>query len=354
MPYISFIVPVYNVSKEELSACISSIVNQTVVDNEIIIVDDGSTNGIELFCDDLSHKYGITVIHQPNQGLASARNTGMNVAKGDWIVHVDGDDWIDLHLSESLIERGRASKADIIVWGYMISTGARLQELLLKNKNSFDKEYGAIKEDVLCSVLGSGDAFASLCLNTSWAKAYRRTFIIRNGLYFDVGLRRAQDVAYNLYAFHRANEVEYIDRALSVYRNDNESLSRGYNPRNIEYITATANAVKLFLDKHSYSPKLDKASNLFIQRCFRMINERTIQNKKNNQSFLEKRRVFKSIISQEPFCSAFQSGVKREGVLWIIQDLLYEHQMFFGIQMYNRIIGALYYLKHKCKSKRFK
>lgn len=349
MPYISYIVPVYNLSEKELSVCIDSILNQSYSDNEIIIVDDGSSNGIESFCDKLSQNHLITVIHQANQGLASARNTGLNAARGEWIVHVDGDDWVDCHLSECLIEKCRTTEADIVVWGYLISTGDRKQELLLKNKKVFEDNYESIKEDVICSVLGSSAVFSSLCLNTSWAKAYRRDFITRNNVYYDSKLRRAQDVVYNLYAFYLAKSVEYIDRALSVYRNDNESLSRGFNPRNIEYLTSTANAVMQFVDNHFKSPKIIRAYNLFIQRCFRMINERTIQSKKNSHSILEKRRIFKTIINQEPFHSAFISGQKRTGVIWYISDLLYEHQFFISILGYNRIISFLYNLKNVFK-----
>ena len=349
MAYISYIVPVYNLSEKELSKCIESIINQTYTDNEIIIVDDGSSNGIESFCDELSQKYSIKVIHQKNQGLASARNTGINAAKGEWVVHVDGDDWVDIHLSECLVEQCQKNEPDIVVWGYIISTGERKQELLLKNKTAFNVNYESIREDALCSIMGSGTQFSSICLNTSWAKAYRRDFIIQNNLHYDVCLRRAQDVAYNLYAFEAAKSIMYIDRALSVYRNDNESLSRGYNPKNIEYITATANAVKHFVDSRSTSSKIDKAYSLFMQRCFRMINEQTILNKKNKQSFAEKRKIFKTIINQEPFRSAYQSGIKRAGLLWGISDFLYGHQHFWGVLWYTRLLTYLYRIKHSQK-----
>lgn len=346
MPYISYIIPVYNLKVSELSTCIDSILNQTYSDNEIIIVDDGSSNGIEAFCDELTTKYGIRVIHQPNQGLASARNTGILAATGEWVVHVDGDDWVERNLSKCLFDDSQNTDADIIVWGYSVYTGNRKRNLLLKNRQIFSKNYESIKEAVLCSVMGSNSQFSFLCLNTAWAKAYKRSFIINENLYFDTSLRRAQDVVYNLYAFDRVTSVHYIDNSLSIYRNDNESLSRGYNPQNIEYITATANAVRQFVDNHSSSPMFDKAYNLFILRCIRMITERTILHIKNKQSIFEKQRVFKSVVNQEPFISALQSGYKRSGFLWYISDYLYEHQMFFSILLLNGIIHYLYKLKH--------
>lgn len=347
MPYISYIVPVYNLKTEELSNCIDSIINQTYSDYEIIIVDDGSTNGIERYCDELSQKGKISVIHQVNQGLASARNTGMNAANGEWIVHVDGDDWIDRRLSECLIKHSQKSDADIIVWGFIVSTGSRKQELLLKNKHIFDESYEFIKEDVICSVLGGNDRFSSICLNTSWAKAYKHGFIKRNNLYYDVGLRRAQDAVYNLYAFEKARSISYIDMPLSVYRNDNESLSRGYNLKNIDYLTSTANAVKRFVQDCNQSRKVEEASNMFIQRCFRMINELTILNKKNDHSYIEKKRQFKTIINQDPYLTAFKCGPKRTDLIGRISDFLYVHQLFGCILLFNRLLSLLYRLKHQ-------
>lgn len=349
MALITYIVPVYNLQKEEVRKCIDSIVNQTYHDNEIIIVDDGSTNGIELFCDELAAKYDLIVIHQKNQGLAAARNTGIKKAKGEWIVHVDGDDWVDTELSKCLVEAAKTCSVDIFVWGFIIATGERQQKLFLKNKQAFEGDFNSIKEDVICSILGGNDRFSSLSLNTSWAKAYRREFLIKNDIFFDIRLRRAQDVACNLYAFDAAKSVAYIDRALNYYRNDNESLSRSYNPKNIGYVIATANAVKEFMDNHSLTPKTQRAYCLFIQRCFRMINEMTIQNSKNPNSYSDKKQLFHTIIHQEPFAAVFSSGYKRTGLIWAILDTLYHHHCYTGIHVYNKILKLLYRIKHITK-----
>ena len=87
---ISIIVPVYNIS-EYLPACVESLQNQTCPDIEIILVDDGSTDGSGALCDGYAREDGrIHVVHKENGGLSSARNAGVDVATGEWILFIDG------------------------------------------------------------------------------------------------------------------------------------------------------------------------------------------------------------------------------------------------------------------------
>lgn len=338
MCFISFIVPVYNLRQIDVSECISSLIHQTYSANEIILVDDGSNNGIESYCDSLKERYDIRVIHQKNQGLAVARNTGMNEARGKWIVHVDGDDWVDIHLAEYLKEKDKTSNADIIVWGFVIDNGIKRQELLLKNKQAFDENYKMIKENILCSIMDCDNTFSSLSLNTSWAKAYRSEYIKKHSLYYDNRLRRAQDAVYNLKAFYIASKVDYIDHALNFYRTNNLSLSRGYNPKTFDYLLLTALAVKEFVDGEEVSLRVKEASNIFIQRCFRMINEQYYQHKDNPMTFKERKKLFVSGMEIEPFKKAFSANVYRKGFLFKVEDYLYRNQLFLLIAVYNRLL----------------
>lgn len=101
---ISVIIPVYNV-REYLEKCVESIEVQTYKNFEIILVDDGSSDGSEKLCDELSLKYGnIVVIHQKNAGASSARNNGLSVAKGKHVIFCDSDDCIDSSMFEKLLK----------------------------------------------------------------------------------------------------------------------------------------------------------------------------------------------------------------------------------------------------------
>lgn len=102
-PCVSIIVPIYNVS-DYVDACVTSIINQSFPDYEIILVDDGSTDGSGVLCDRWGEKDNrIHVVHKTNGGLSDARNAGLDVAEGKYICFVDGDDTIDSHLLEATI-----------------------------------------------------------------------------------------------------------------------------------------------------------------------------------------------------------------------------------------------------------
>lgn len=103
-PLISIVVPVYNV-ESYLVNCVSSIIEQTYKNLEIILVDDGSTDKSKKICDDLAKKdKRIKVIHKDNGGLSSARNAGIDVAKGEYIGFVDSDDKINKNMYRILLK----------------------------------------------------------------------------------------------------------------------------------------------------------------------------------------------------------------------------------------------------------
>lgn len=102
MPKISIIVPVYNVEKY-LPRCLDSIIGQTYKDWQCLVIDDGSTDTSGAICDEYARKDNrVKVSHKKNGGLTSARNHGLERANGDWIMHVDGDDWIELDSIEQI------------------------------------------------------------------------------------------------------------------------------------------------------------------------------------------------------------------------------------------------------------
>ena len=124
-PLVSVIVPVYNVEKT-LDRCISSIVNQTYHNLEIILVDDGSPDNCPQICDEWAKRdVRIKVVHKHNEGLGMARNTGMNNAKGDYLCFVDSDDFLDLTAVQKACQMICEFNADLALFGvsYIDSNG---------------------------------------------------------------------------------------------------------------------------------------------------------------------------------------------------------------------------------------
>lgn len=120
-PFISFIVPVYNV-EAYLNECVDSIIDQTCGDWELILIDDGSCDESPRICDEYAWQDNrIKVIHQSNQGVAIARNAGLDVATGEWIWFVDSDDWIELNaisILRSNYIKYLCEATDLIMFGY--------------------------------------------------------------------------------------------------------------------------------------------------------------------------------------------------------------------------------------------
>jgi glycosyltransferase involved in cell wall biosynthesis len=115
LPLISIIVPIYNIA-EYASECIQSLINQTYKNIEIILVDDGSTDHSPAICDEFAEQdERIKVIHKRNGGLSDARNAGLDVATGEYIGFVDGDDWVDEDMYETLYHLIYEHQADISI-----------------------------------------------------------------------------------------------------------------------------------------------------------------------------------------------------------------------------------------------
>ena len=171
MPKASVIVPVYNV-EAYLEKCVQSILRQTERDFELLLVDDGSTDSSGQLCEELAKKDSrVRVIHQENQGLGGARNTGIREAKGDWLLLVDSDDWIEPEILEKSLEAGLREEADMVVFPFR-SVDEEGRELAVFRENIPVGRAFALKErkDIL------------LTAPVAWNKLYRTAFFRETGL----------------------------------------------------------------------------------------------------------------------------------------------------------------------------
>lgn len=135
LPKLSIIVPVYNVEKY-LSKCIDSILNQTFKDFELILIDDGSSDGSGKICDKYANKdRRIAVIHQENTGVSAARNAGLDIAKGEYIGFIDSDDFIDKSMYEKLINAIESFNVDMAICGYDYINESGKMERKFKNSS---------------------------------------------------------------------------------------------------------------------------------------------------------------------------------------------------------------------------
>lgn len=241
MPKASVVVPVYNV-KDYLEKCVDSILVQTERDFELLLIDDGSTDGSGALCDALAQRDGrIRVVHQENGGPGAARNTGVREAVGTWLLQVDSDDWIDPELLERTIEAGERENADLIIFGirFVDENGKVLSVFtepgLPKDIGLSPHEY----KELLLTVPGP-------------TKLYRRELFSRVGAEYPVGIWYEDAelfpklvVSARSVVFLSGAGYNYLLRSGSTMRNSNVD-------RNGEILLVTDSILDYFREKGLY------------------------------------------------------------------------------------------------------
>lgn len=205
-PKISVIIPVYNVEKY-LNRCLDSLLAQTYQNLQIILVDDGSTDGSAAICDEYAAIDGrINVIHKENGGLSSARNAGLKIADGEYVGYVDSDDWVEPDMYYSMVYAAMDNEAQLVACRYkqimpdqVIDNGSP-DVVVLNQKELLDIYVNEHPKYII--------------YNSVWSKLYRRDLV--SDLQFPEG-RNSEDIVYTTTAFCRLSRAVYIDKGLYNY-----------------------------------------------------------------------------------------------------------------------------------------
>ena len=177
---ISVIVTVYNI-REYLPKAVDSILSSTYQNLEVLLIDDGSTDGSERICDEYAKKDGrVRVVHQRNGGAYSARNTGLLEAKGDYLTFVDGDDWIEPQMYETLLAAMMEQDADLAVCRYRKIYENRRVDLSTPMAAVFEGQ------ELLAKYLEEDEAW--LIQTAVWNKLWKRS--LSDGLRFQKACMR--------------------------------------------------------------------------------------------------------------------------------------------------------------------
>lgn len=221
-PFFSIILPVYNVAPY-LYRCVQSVKDQSFQDLELILVDDGSTDGSGEICDIIAQDYPVTrVIHKPNGGLASARNAGLEIARGKYIWWVDSDDWIEADALEILHRVAQEGQPEIIKFNFY-----RVEEKSTPAlSNAPAGWYRETEREMLLekALLTTGKFFLS-----AWSCLYSGAFLREKGLRFASEREIcSEDYLFNLEALLQAREVRILAEPLYYYELRAGSLSQSY------------------------------------------------------------------------------------------------------------------------------
>ena len=254
MPKISIIVPVYKVEKY-LNRCVDSILNQSIHDIEIILVDDGSPDSCPKMCDDLALKDNrIRVVHKQNGGLSSARNAGIAVAVGEYIGFVDSDDTIVSDMYEKMLQTIENERVDFVMSDY-IRIPAKA-EPYLKTLDIRGGYYGkdALKHDIYPQlIMGENIDYGPLV--AVWHCLYRYDFLHKNNIRFDEDVRWSEDNIFSAIVGYCASSFFYMKgEGLYNYYQNQGTISTSYRPGAWQvYCTMNAHLHEFFDKVNDYN-----------------------------------------------------------------------------------------------------
>ena len=227
---ISIVVPVYNVDK-----CIESIINQSYSNLEIILVDDGSKDSSGIMCDSYILKdKRIKVIHKENGGLSDARNVGIDKAKGEYIVFIDSDDWIDEKMIEILYNIIKKNNSDISICDYFLA---------------YNEEIQTQKEDIEIINLSNIEALKKIydkdlgvCMIVAWNKLYKRN-LFKDDIRYPYGkIHEDEFTTYKL--LYKAEKISYTKQKMYYYRQRENSITSSFNKKRLDCLEAFDERVK--------------------------------------------------------------------------------------------------------------
>ncbi len=218
---ISVIVPIYNV-EPYLEMCVNSIINQTYQNIEIILVDDGSPDRCGEMCDEYAQKDNrIVVIHKKNGGLSSARNAGLNISTGDFIMFVDSDDWVEKNFCETPLNEILKKEVDCLAFGYF----KHEDEKIITKTTNHPRFLNA--EKAISSIINHDDIIYNFAVN----KIYRRH--VFNEIRFPEG-RLFEDQGTTYRIFDLVGKIYVSDIPLYHYISRTGSIiKQGYKPKAI-------------------------------------------------------------------------------------------------------------------------
>ena len=220
---VSIIIPVYGVEKY-ISKCLESLVNQTLNDIEIIVVNDGTKDNSQKIIDKYVKKYPdkIKSYIKENGGQGSARNYGLKKATGEYIGYVDSDDFVEKDMYKKLYNKAKENNYDIVVCGnYNVS-----EDYQNKNIDAFINNYNTDLENIF---------FGKMAV---WNKIYKRDILIKNKLEFKEKVWY-EDLAFTLKAIMNSNTFAFIDEPLYDYLiREGSTMNNSNVKRNLEILDA--------------------------------------------------------------------------------------------------------------------
>lgn len=325
----SIIVPVYNV-EQYIRQCIESVLSQTYADFELILVDDGSPDNCGKICDEYAVLDSrIKVIHKLNGGLVSARQSGTEFATGDYIVCLDGDDWLSPIYCERVVSVVTKYNSDIVIFGAIYATKDDEKYVYPQEKEGFynkkdiEKFFPYLIEDK------KGKYFSP----SIWNKVYKRTLYSKLQLCVDKRIKIGEDHCLTKPCMYKADSLYILNECLYYYRQNQFSMTKNKSVYDL--------CVPKLIAKH-FEQQIDMSELDFQQQVYR----RTVHDLFNaavsqfnaQDGYNEAKNKIKAALKDDYYNLAIKNANFRfmsKG--WFAQVAL-RCRLFFLMFLYNKII----------------
>lgn len=293
---ISIIVPIYNTDKRQLERCIDSLICQDMKELEIFMINDGSNEFYKSELKRIAKKDDrIRLISKSNGGVSSARNVGIDLATGEYIMFVDSDDWIDRECCSFAYNTAVESDTEIVMWRHV-------KEFKLKSVDApvyiEDKlEYDSWKEEF--------DPFDMRLMGMCWMKLYKRELI--GDTRFNEELTNGEDVEFNFRIYEKMEKATYINRAFYHYRQNTNSAVRSFNKdMPLKYdrtFCAMSRDIKL---AQNHKDRLVEAYYSFVGIAYLVLNMNYIFSSSNKESYEKKISRLVKLSNRQPYSKAIE------------------------------------------------
>ncbi|MCR5770733.1 MAG: glycosyltransferase [Butyrivibrio sp.] len=312
---VTIIVPVYQV-KNSIKKCLDSLLSQTYTNTEILLIDDGSSDGSELVCDDYAIKDNrIKVIHKNNGGVSSARNTALKHANGKYLCFADSDDYVEPEWIEKLIENMKESSLSVCGY-YEVYSDKKVHRDGIDVKQELD--YDRAVDYLLRQEFYRGYL---------WNKAFDRQIIIGNHILFDESLNIWEDVKFVYQYLRVVRQAVYDPSPLYDYVFNEGSATHGQYSE--KYLSGPLDAIKVL--------EIIKTENKDKESLKAIINLRMLQNcisyyrnlcfTKDRSKYNETEKRVRSLLKESSLASSMLSGNER----FSCKLLLISPKLFFII-----------------------
>lgn len=330
---ISIIVPIYN-AESHLEKCIQSVINQSISNFELILVDDGSTDKSKIICQRFLNDNRVRYYYKTNGGVSSARNFGIKKSSGNWLCFIDADDWVESDYLKNIISK---NNADLVISNIKSINEKGVKFNSLHSKSEMRTESFFVPDDFF-----DGNQF--ILSNSPVAKTFKTDIIINNNIYFNEHLKNGEDFIFVLQYALKCKTIEFNNQFNYCYNKmNNQSVTNSYFKDYFTNLKNTKNALFEVISNYRIVSDEEKS-----QHYFRIAIKAIYEESKNDKiGFFSKYSEIKKIINSEEVKSFRKLKLKNQfndskffRILEILVQFNQPLLITFFLTVYNKIKNA--------------